>query len=291
MPELPEVEALAQELDTLLAARVVEHARLGAISALKTFDPPLEALVGRTVAGVGRRGKMVAIGTEPAADGELWAVVHLARGGWIRWRDEPAKTRVAPKRGPLALRLSFSGGGELDVTEAGTEKRLAVWVVHHPSEVPAVARLGPDPLDTAFDVGALAGALSHGGGHLKASLSDQSVVAGIGNAYSDEILHSARLSPFKAAGRLSDEELGRLHAAIKAVLRDAVSRSTGAGAANLKSEKRSAMRVHGRTGQECPVCGDTVHEVAFASRSLQYCPTCQTGGRVLADRRLSRLLK
>ncbi|HMK62238.1 MAG TPA: zinc finger domain-containing protein, partial [Acidimicrobiales bacterium] len=178
-----------------------------------------------------------------------------------------------------------------DVTEMGTEKRLAIWVVRHPSEVAAVAELGPEPLDPDFDRTLLVGLLAGEKGTIKNALSRQSLVAGIGNAYSDEILHSARLSPFKSAGRLSDEEINRLYAAIGQVLGEAVERAVGTGGAQLKADKKRAMQVHGRTGEPCPVCGDAVREVAFATRSLQYCPTCQTGGKPLADRRLSRLVK
>ena len=289
MPELPEVEALARFLAERAGGRRVEGAELAAFAALKTYDPPLDALVGRTVTGCGRRGKFLLLAT---GDGDpLWLVLHLARGGWVRWSDELPAARARPGKGPLALRVRLEGGSGFDVTEAGTEKRLAAYVVRSPDDVEGVARLGPDPLDPAFDAAALGTALRAHGGQLKAALTTQSVVAGVGNAYSDEALHVARLSPFKSAAKLSDDEVARLHAAVVAVLGDAMARSAGLPAAGLKSEKRSGMRVHGRTGEPCPACGDTVRQVAFATKSLQYCPTCQTGGKPLADRRLSRLLK
>jgi formamidopyrimidine-DNA glycosylase len=289
MPELPEVESLAGFLAERAKGRTIERAELAAFAALKTFDPPLEALVGRTVEGCGRRGKFLLL--ETSGGDPLWLVIHLARGGWVRWSDELPAARGRPGKGPLALRVGLDGGAGFDVTEAGTEKRLALYVVRSPDDVEGVGRLGPDPLDPAFDAAALGAALRDHGGQVKAALTTQSVVAGVGNAYSDEALHIARLSPFRSAAKLSDEEVGRLHAAVVSVLTDALERSAGLPAAGLKGEKKSGMRVHGRTGEPCPECGDTVRQVAFATKSLQYCATCQTGGKPLADRRLSRLLK
>ena len=297
MPELPEVEALARFLDAQAAGGVIERAEAASFAALKTFDPPLSALVGRKIKGFGRRGKFLLLECETgkgagAGAGEaLWLVLHLARGGWVRWSDSLPEKPARPGKRPLALRVGLDGGRGFDVTEAGTEKRLAAWVVRAPEDVEAVARLGPDPLDPAFDQAALEEALRGHGGQLKGALTTQSVLAGVGNAYSDEALHVARLSPFKPADRLSEEELARLFQALVGVLGDAVERSVGLPAAGLKAEKRTGMRVHGRAGEPCPVCGDTVRQVAFATKSLQYCPTCQTGGKPLADRRLSRLLK
>ncbi len=238
------------------------------------------------MAGCGRRGKFLLLDA-----GGLWLVLHLARGGWVRWSDELPAARARPGKGPLALRVGLEGGAGFDVTEAGTEKRLAVHVVGDLEDVGGIARLGPDPLDPAFDVAALAALLSGRNTQVKGVLTDQAVIAGVGNAYSDEALHLARLSPFKPAAKLTAEQVESLHGALVGVLADAVARSAGLPASGLKGEKRSGMRVHGRTGQPCPECGDTVREVAFATTSLQYCPTCQTGGKPLADRRLSRLLK
>ena len=286
MPELPEVHALARYLDSQATGRIVSRAEVAAFSALKTFDPPVSALVGEMVGGCVRRGKFVVLSVGP-----VFLVFHLARGGWVRWSD-PLSTRTArPGKGPLALRIGFCDCAGFDLTEAGTEKRLAAYVVRAPEEVEGIARLGPDPLDPGFDVAGLRTALAGHGGQLKAALVAQSTLAGVGNAYSDEALHVARLSPFKSAAKLSDDEAARLHTALREVLTDAVERSTGRPASQLKDEKRSGMRVHGRAGLPCPACGDTVREVSFASRSLQYCATCQTGGKPLADRRLSRLLK
>ncbi|HVE46840.1 MAG TPA: DNA-formamidopyrimidine glycosylase family protein [Acidimicrobiales bacterium] len=293
MPELPEVEALVRFLDTKSTGATVERAELASFSALKTFDPPLSCLVGATVSGWGRKGKFLLMETRTGAAGAgpVWLALHLARGGWVRWSEVLPEKVARPGKGPLALRVGFGGGQGFDVTEAGTEKRLAAWVARAPEDVEAISRLGPDPLDPGFDAAALKELLCSSGGQLKSALTTQSVLAGVGNAYSDEALHVARLSPFKSADRLSDEEVERLHAALLHVLRDALDRSVGLPAAGLKDEKRSGMRVHGRAGLPCPECGGTVREVAFATKSLQYCPTCQTGGKLLADRRLSRLLK
>jgi formamidopyrimidine-DNA glycosylase len=286
VPELPEVEALARFLDGRLAGLHVERCELAAIAALKTVEPPLSSLVGREVRTCTRRGKYLCVGLDGA-----WLVVHLARGGWVRWRDKLSADRARPGRGPLALRMGFEGGAGLEITEMGTEKRLALWVVGDPTEVEGLATLGPDPLGAAFDVEALAGVLAGASGNIKTVLASQSVIAGIGNAYSDEILHVAHLSPFKPARNLDGEEVRRLHAAMVGVLGEAVARAVGQEASELKGDKKRSMRVHGRTGERCPECGDVVREVSFATKSLQYCATCQTGGKPLADRRLSRLLR
>lgn len=287
MPELPEVEALALFIDEMATGRKVSKVELHAISALKTFDPPLSELEGRTISGTARRGKFLMIET----DGP-WLVMHLARSGWLKWRDSMAVSKASgPKKGPMALRVRFTDGSGFDVTEQATEKRLQVHVVRDPEEVDAIKKLGPDPLDSSFSGESLRGALTGRRGQLKSVLTDQSVIAGVGNAYSDEALHIAKLSPFKPTEKLSDDEVARLHSALRGVLSDALERSMGLPASGLKSEKKSGMRVHGRAGEKCPVCGDTVREVSFATSSLQYCPTCQTGGKVLADRRMSRLLK
>jgi formamidopyrimidine-DNA glycosylase len=189
------------------------------------------------------------------------------------------------------LRVRLDDGSGFDLTEAGTQKRLAAYVVTDPSAVEGIARLGPDPLDPSFDVAALDGLLRGRRMQVKGLLRDQSVIAGIGNAYSDEILHVAKMSPFKIADSLTPGDVAVLYDAMQTTLRDAVARAAELDAGELKAEKKANLRVHGRAGQPCPVCGDLVREVSFASSSLQYCPTCQTGGKPLADRRLSRLLK
>lgn len=286
MPELPEVEALVQFLCERTVGATVARAEAAALSALKTYDPPIGALVGRRVQGWERRGKYLCL----RSDGP-WLVVHLARAGWVHWRETVPPARAKPGRGPLALRVGLDSGAGFDVTEQGTEKRLALWVVPEPDAVDGVASLGPDPLAPGFDAASLGALLAGRSGNLKTVLVDQSVIAGVGNAYSDEALHAARMSPYKPAGKLTDAEVETLHTALTGVLGAAVERSRGLPSSGLKDSKRAGMAVHGRTGQPCPVCGDTIRQVAFASRSLQYCPTCQTGGKPLADRRLSRLLK
>ncbi|MCQ6555732.1 Fpg/Nei family DNA glycosylase [Streptomyces sp. C10-9-1] len=286
MPELPEVEALRGFLAAHLAGRSVARALPAAVSVLKTYDPPLPAIEGAPVTAVDRHGKWLDV-----TAGELHLVVHLARAGWVRWQDRVPEAPPRPGRGPLALRVVLDDGSGFDLTEAGTTKRMAVHLVRSPGEVPAIAALGPDPLADSFDLAAFTALLSGERRRIKGALRDQTLIAGIGNAYSDEILHAARMSPFKPVQNLDEDELRTLHASLRATLGEAVARSRGTAAGRLKAEKRSGMRVHGRTGQPCPVCGDTVREVSFSDSSLQYCPTCQTGGRPLADRRLSRLLK
>ncbi|MDX2764188.1 Fpg/Nei family DNA glycosylase [Streptomyces europaeiscabiei] len=289
MPELPEVEALRDFLVGSLVGHEVVRVLPVAISVLKTYEPPVTAFEGREITGVLRYGKFLGI---EADGGELHLVTHLARAGWLHWRDRLPDGPPRPGgKSPLALRVALDTGEGFDLTEAGTQKRLAVYVVRDPAEVPGVARLGPDPLADEFDVTRFAGLLAGERRQIKGALRDQSLIAGIGNAYSDEILHAARMSPFKLASSLKPEETRHLHEALRATLTEAVERSRGLAAGRLKAEKKSGLRVHGRTGEPCPVCGDTVREVSFSDSSLQYCPTCQTGGRPLADRRLSRLLK
>ena len=287
MPELPEVEALAHHLREHAVGRTVARVDVASMSALKTASPPWTALHGREVTGAGRFGKYLDLD----CDG-LHLVTHLARAGWLRWADTMSAAPPKPGKGPLALRVHLGPPGEgpgFDLTEAGTKKGLAVWVVEDPMSIEQVATLGPDALAlTRDEFGEL---LAGRGERLKTALTGQRVLAGIGNAYSDEIMHVAKLSPYATAGRLDDDALDRLYAAMREVLLGAVDRSVGQSAARLKGEKRSGLRVHARTGLPCPVCGDAVREVSFADKAFQYCPTCQTGGKPLADRRLSRLLK
>ncbi|MFV8185016.1 MULTISPECIES: DNA-formamidopyrimidine glycosylase family protein [unclassified Streptomyces] len=287
MPELPEVEALKDFLSEHLVGHEIVRVLPVAISVLKTYDPPLTAVEGREVTAVHRHGKFLDLVT----DGGPHFVTHLARAGWLHWKDRLPDGPPRPGKGPLALRTALETGAGFDLTEAGTQKRLAVYVVHDPQEIPGVARLGPDPLADDFDAGRFAELLKSERRQIKGALRDQSLIAGVGNAYSDEILHAAKMSPFKLAASLTPEETDRLYEALRSTLIQAVERSRGVAAGRLKAEKKSALRVHGHTGEPCPVCGDTVREVSFSDSSLQYCPTCQTGGRPLADRRMSRLLK
>ena len=288
MPELPEVEALARDLDGRLTDRAIVRVDIAAFSCLKTYDPPITALSGGLIDGVSRHGKFLDID----ASG-VHLCIHLARAGWIRWRDEvPALPARPNSKNPLAARVVIDDEAGLDITEAGTKKSLAIYVVRDPQEVPGIARLGPDPLADAFTIDVLSDILqAEGRKQIKGVLRMQSIIAGIGNAYSDEILHAARMSPYKPASGLDDTDLQTLYDAIRTTLGDAVARSSGLAASQLKGEKKSNLAVHGRTGQSCPVCGDVVREVSFADSSLQYCATCQTGGKPLADRRMSKLLK
>lgn len=293
MPELPEVEALAGFLRERAVGRVVAGIEIGTINVLKTYDPQPGALGGLEIESADRHGKFLDLGV-----GGLHLVFHLARAGWLRWSDAMAKTVIRPGKGPIALRVRLDdpqvdGDAQpgFDLTEAGTQKKLAVYVVRSPDEVPGIASLGPDPLADGFVRDDLAALLAGRRQQVKGLLRDQSVLAGVGNAYSDEVLHVARLSPFAIAASLKEDEVDRLYTALRETLAGAVAAASGKPAKELKDAKRAGMRVHGRTGRTCPECGDTVREVSFADSSLQYCATCQTGGKVLADRRLSRLLK
>jgi formamidopyrimidine-DNA glycosylase len=286
VPELPEVDALVGFLRERAVGRVISSATVAAISALKTFDPPLQQLAGRTIDAASRHGKFVDLEA-----GGLHLVFHLARAGWLRWYDELPKSVIRPGKSPIALRVRLDDGSGFDLTEAGTKKSLAVYVVRDPSEVPGIARLGPDPTAPDFSLDDFAGILSGRRTQVKGLLRDQSVFAGVGNAYSDEILHNARMSPYALAAKLTPDDVERLYHAMRDTLDDAMAAAAGRRPDELKDSKRTRMQVHGRTGEACPVCGDTVREVIFADSTFQYCPTCQTGGKPLADRVLSRLLK
>ncbi|MEU4419143.1 DNA-formamidopyrimidine glycosylase family protein [Actinoplanes sp. NPDC024001] len=286
MPELPEVEALAAYLRERAVGHTVQRFEVASFSALKTYDPAPSTLGGLPVVAAGRHGKFLDVGIGP----ELHLIVHLARAGWLHYRDSfKSPAPLKPGSGPIAIRVRLDDDSGFDLTEAGTQKSLAAYLVRDPAEVPGVSRLGPDALAVSLDE--FTSRIRGRNGQIKGVLTDQEVLAGIGNAYSDEILHVAKLSPFALSGKLTDEQIGTLYEAMRAVETDAVERSVGQKAAELKGEKRAGMRVHARTGLPCPVCGDTVREVSFADKSLQYCPTCQTGGKPLADRRLSKLVR
>ena len=300
MPELPEVHALAADLDARLRGRVVRRLDILAIYALKTFQISPDALVGRTIASVTRHGKFLDISIGGSGDGSgdgepVHLVLHLARAGWVRWRDGEPKTSARPGRSPknpLAARLVLEpDGAGLDITEAGTKKSLQLHLVRDPNDIERVRTLGPEPLAPEFTKDVFAGILAAAGrSQIKGVLRDQATIAGIGNAYSDEILWAAKMSPFKAAA-MTDAETDRLYDALQSTLREAIARSEGLAASELKAEKHEGLRVHGRAGEACPVCGATIRQVIFHDSSLQYCPGCQTGGKILADRVLSRLLK
>jgi formamidopyrimidine-DNA glycosylase len=286
VPELPEVQALVDFLDERAVGHVLARIDVASIAVLKTFDPPATSLAGLTVTAAGRRGKFLDLDV----DG-LHLITHLSRAGWLHWREELPALPPKPGKGPISLRVHLDTGGGFDLTEAGTQKRLAVYVVRDPQEVPGIARLGPEPLAEDFTVERFAALLDGQRVQIKGLLRDQGVIAGIGNAYSDEILHVAKMSPYKLAASLTSEEVQELYDAMRATLTDAVERARGLSAGELKAEKKLGMRVHGRAGEPCPVCGDVVREVSFATSFLDYCATCQTGGKPLADRRMSKLLK
>jgi formamidopyrimidine-DNA glycosylase len=286
VPELPEVHALVTDLGSRLTGRTVDRLDVLSFAVLKTFEISPTALSGDVVRSVARHGKFLDLSI-----GDIHLVMHLARAGWIRWREGPPPPPSRLGKSAVAARLVLDDGSGLDVTEAGTKKSLALYLVADPREVPGVARLGPDPLDESFTLDVFADILKAAGrSQVKGVLRNQSIIAGIGNAYSDEILHVARMSPFKPAS-MPPDDVAVLYHAIQSTLRGAIARADGLAASELKKEKKLGLRVHGRTGEPCPVCGDTVRRVIFADSTLQYCPTCQTGGKPLADRVLSRLLK
>jgi formamidopyrimidine-DNA glycosylase len=275
MPELPEVEAWVRELDPLVSRAPVETARPGHVATLKSFDPPPSALAGRTLAGSRRRGKNLLF---PTVDGELVLRVHLMSAGRLRY--------LAPgKKGPAKpmFQVRFTDGGELLLTEAGKKKRAGVWLLT-PEQLDAeLAHLGPDALDLQAD--ALGEILERGRRQLHPLLRDQRALAGIGRAHANEILWVARLSPFRLSTDLGADEVEALATAIHDDLsRGLELRLAGKGDAQV-------YRIHGHFGEPCPRCGDTLRRVDFEEHTITYCPACQTGGRILKDRRLSRLLR
>jgi formamidopyrimidine-DNA glycosylase len=286
MPEMPEVQGLVDFLGERLKGLRITRVMVGNIAALKTYDPPIDALKDAEITGASRHGKFVDLSTTGPH-----LIFHLAKAGWLRFTDELAPTLIKPGKTPIALRVALSDGSGFDLTEAGTKKSLAVYVARDPADVPGIARLGPDPLDPGFTRDTLASLLEGRRTQIKGVLRDQATVAGVGNAYSDEILHAAKMSPYALASSLTAGDVDRLYAAMIQTLTDAVAEASGKPPAELKDAKRRGMQVHGRRGETCPVCGDEVRSVFFADNSLEYCPTCQTGGKILADRRLSRLLK
>lgn len=290
MPELPELNAATQQLRDRLVGSYLQRVDVAAVSVLKTADPPHSSLVGRRIDDIQRRGKFLLLGLEGR-----FVIAHLALAGWLRWQL-PARAAAPKPSGPVAIRLVAGGEAEnnaepiaLELTEQGRRKSLAVWITDHPDQLDRVARLGPEAESLTEEQ--FAEMLKATNARLKTVLTDQSVMAGIGNAWSDEILHRARLSPFAVAARLKPEETTRLHGALREVLLQAAAAMDGAALDQIKARKKSLFAVHDRTGQSCPVCAGTIAEVAYVDRSLQYCPTCQTQGKRLSDRRMDRLLK
>jgi len=269
MPEMREVQGLVDFLAERATGVTITKAAVANIAALKTYDPPIDALKGTTITGAARHGKFVDLST----DAGTHLIFHLAKAGWLRWYEQLPATVIRPGKTPIALRVGLDDGAGFDLTEAGTKKSLAVYAVRDPQDVPGIARLGPDPLGDDFTRDAFAELLAGRRTQIKGVLRDQSNVAGIGNAYSDEILHAAKMSPYALAATLGDDEVTRLYDALRATLTDAVAQASGKPPADLKDAKRRGMAVHGRRGQACPVCGDEVRSVFFADNSLEYCPT------------------
>jgi formamidopyrimidine-DNA glycosylase len=275
MPELPEVEAWVRELDPLVSAFPIERAGPAHVATLKTVAPPLSMLEGRRLEGAHRRGKHLLF---PTDDGELVLRVHLMTAGRLRYLRPGDKGPKTPM-----FRLRFSGGGELVLTEAGKKKRAGVWLTTPDGAEAALAHLGPDALD--LDAERVSEILRRERRQLHPLLRDQRAIAGIGRAHANEILLRARLSPFKVSTELTAEEIERLAAAIREDLEHALAlRERGKG-------DRDVYRIHDRLGEPCPQCGTPIARVDYEEHTVYYCPTCQTGGRVLKDRRLSRLLR
>lgn len=281
MPELPEIDAVAEFLRSRIVGDFVERADVAELSILKTVDPPLEALAGLEITGASRVGKALII----EFDG-LDLVCRFARAGWLVWHEAVPSSPVRMGKGPLGLRIRLASGAGLDLREAGTKKNASVALVNDRAEVVSIANSGPDAL--SIGEGEFAAALADSTSRIKNALEDQRLIAGIGNAYSDEILHTAKLSPFAPAAGVDATALLK---SVREVLCQARDTLVGLPPEKIKAAKKRGLRVHGRTGQTCTVCGSTIAEVSFADKSLQYCPGCQTGGKKLRDRRMDRLLK
>lgn len=280
------MESLCRALGARSVGQRIASSELSSFAALKTYSPGLSAIEGGTIRAWERRGKYLCVSVD-----RLWLVIHLARAGWVWWRESIPPAESRHRRQSVALTVRLVEDSSLEVTESGTEKRLAIWVVEEPSRVPGVAALGPDPLSHDFTNEALRIRLSSTSSNLKTALMNQSLIAGVGNAYSDEILHRAHLSPFRSADRLSADDWERLGTSLVQLLGEAVELAVGVDPSALRAHRAQHLSVHGRTGLPCPACGDSVREVRFVKGVLNYCPTCQTNGRVFADRRLSRLLR
>ncbi|MDN6605252.1 DNA-formamidopyrimidine glycosylase family protein [Brevibacterium sp.] len=281
MPELPEVDALVRFLRENVVGDFITRADVGELSILKTADPPLEAISGLEISGVSRVGKTLIV--EFAG---LELVCRFARAGWLVWHEVVPTGPVRMGKGPLGLRIHLASGAGFDLSEAGTKKNASASLVTDRAEVAAVDNAGPDALSVDADqfTAALAGSTSR----IKTVLEDQALISGIGNAYSDEILHTAKISPFASAKGVDAPALLETVHEVLAQARDML---IDLPPAKIKAAKKRGLRVHGRTGKSCPVCGSTIAEVSYAETSLQYCPGCQTGGKKLSDRRMDRLLK
>ena len=283
MPELPDVAVYREALEQRLVGQRLMHVKLGSPFLLRTANPPIASVEGRRVTAVGRIGKRLALGLE----GGLWLVVHLMIAGRLHWF--PAGS--APGRRVALARFEFANG-ILTLTEAGTKRRASLHLVQGEEGLrrldPGGLEIGPASLEQ------FAARLRSGSHTLKRALTDPKLFSGIGNAYSDEILHAARLSPVALTGRMTDEEVARLYAATREQLArwtERLRRESGAGFPEKVTAFRDDMAVHGRFGYPCPVCGTPVQRIRYADNETNYCARCQTGGKLLADRALSRLLR
>jgi formamidopyrimidine-DNA glycosylase len=283
LPELPDVVLYVEALAARVGGRVLERVRVAGPFLVRTVDPPLTAVAGRRITGVSRLGKRVVFGLE----GDLFVAVHLMIAGRFRWRPEPG----ASLPGRIGLAAFDIPPGTLLLTEAGRKRRAALHVL----TAAGLAELDPggvEPLEASE--ASFREALGSGNHTLKRALTDPRLVSGIGNAYSDEILHRARLSPLRLTSRLTAPEWSRLHGAVREVLREWIERlreDTGAAFPEKVTAFRPGMAVHGRFGKPCPACGSPVQRIVYAENECNYCARCQTGGRLLADRALSRLLR
>jgi formamidopyrimidine-DNA glycosylase len=279
MPELPELEAFVIAQRDALTAEPIAAVPVAHFATLKTIDPPLDSLAGQRFIAVGRRAKRLLF----TASGGDTLMVHLMSAGRLSVGSARPKT--------ARLAVVFESGRELIMAESGHKRRAGVWLLRPDALAAELAHIGPEPLDPAFTPAALRATLEAHPHQLHAFLRDQRAIAGVGRAFANEILHAAMLSPYQRSATLSDDELGRLHAAIVGVLGAAVERLVPLSGAGLTTKADRGYAVHDRLGQPCPRCGDAIRQVSFDEHTVFYCATCQTGGRVLADRRLSRLLR
>jgi formamidopyrimidine-DNA glycosylase len=286
MPELPDISAYISALETRILGQPLERVRLASVFLLRTVDPPLATVEGRTVVGLRRIGKRIAIGLEGGLDGDLWLVLHLMIAGRLHWKPPGAKLA-----GRNALAAFDFPAGTLTLTEAGSKRRASLHVVRGEEGLYTIDPGGVEVFETDLD--GFRAALSLENRTLKRALTDPRLVSGIGNAYSDEILHAAHLSPVTLTHKLKPEEWERLFAATRSTLtiwmdrlRKEAEKSFPEGVTAFRPE----MAVHGRFDQPCPRCGEKVQRIRYADNETNYCARCQTGGKVLADRSLSRLL-
>lgn len=279
MPELPELEAFVIAQRGALTDRPIAAVPVAHFATVKTIDPPIRSLVGQRFTMVGRRAKRLLFST----DAGTVLMIHLMSAGKLVVADRHTKSAV--------LVVGFEDGGELVLTEAGSKRRAAAWLLAAQQLTAELAHIGPEPLDPAFTAAALAQALANHPHQLHAFLRDQRAIAGIGRAFANEILWAAELSPYARGGLLGGDEIDRLHAAVTGVLGDAVTRLVPLSAGGLTTKAVRGYAVHDRLGEPCPRCGDVIRQVSFEEHTVFYCATCQTGGKPLADRRLSRLLR